>query len=90
MAELLNTNHIFPYIQQQRCRSHQWSPHTQTTHTQTHTHMHACRHRITNMGFLLTSTTQHDSTVLYHITHDTVNLYEQEELSVHSDNNCYN
>ena len=42
------------------------------------------------MGFLLTSTTLYDSTVLYHITHDKMNLYEQEELLVHSDITCNN
>jgi hypothetical protein len=42
------------------------------------------------MGILLTSTTHYDSTVLYHIIHDKVNMYEQAELPVHSDTICYN
>ena len=59
------------------------------THTHTHTHIPSCRKWISNMGFISTSTIHIYSTVLYHTTHDNVNLYEHEELPLHSDMTCY-
>jgi len=41
------------------------------------------------MGFITTSTIHTDSTVLFHIPHDKVNLYEHEDLPVHPDTICY-
>ena len=53
-------------------------PHA-STYTHTHTQTYSCRNWITDQGFMPTSTTHIDSTVLYHITHEQVNLYECEK-----------
>ena len=38
----------------------------------------SCRQQTTNVGFTPLSTAHIDSTVLYHINHDTANLYKHE------------
>ena len=52
------------------------------THTNTNTNTRSYRNLVSNMGFMPTSTTHIDRTVICSITHDTVNFYKHDDLPV--------
>ena len=76
MAQVRNTNHVFPYIQKLRCCSHHWTPHTfwqessNSYAPQTGFHSH------------------YDSTVWHQITLDTQKLHGHKS-TMHPEITCY-